>query len=535
MSYKYLDTTIGRLKISEYDEEPAYIGKNYEYPGSTTVPVMVVTAPEHTYSYYQYYSYGTWASVYDENGTAVGGDSHAGAGCMGAYAVKTVANPNSAYLYYFTSPDSIQDIIAGNVPSERIYAYSYTTISLEDVPVGEEWDESPSDNPEEDPMNEAARGGAFADLEDFRTNNPLYWDSLAPIPDSIDPYNYDEVAQTYSVGMFTPYAMTDNDVAALGRALWSDVNNNWLSRVSAIFNGRVDPNVTGILSFFRLPTYVNEGAAVDVHLYGQKLGSDTDRVIGTHFTRYRSWQCGTGITIKESWGSSKDYLNTAVSIYLPYVGIKELNTQHIIGKTLHLVCRLDCWTGDMLYILFSEGDEYFPQSTPIYQFECNVAQNLFASTGNDKPQRDAMLSIAGSFVGAGLTTAALMSIPASGVIGSAAGLAAISTIANTDIKAIDTLHQAQQQGYLTGQSGSISGSIGNMGIQDAFFIISRSVPVYPNGWRKKIGAPRFQTYKVSQLSGFTKFKEIRLSGLAGASVDDIARLESELIQEGIIL
>lgn len=392
-----------------------------------------------------------------------------------------------------------------------------------------EWDEQPTEDPEGDPDNLDARGGEFADLENFRTNNPIAWSDWLTDPAYFDPYDFDEETHSYRIGMMTPLYLTDEQLRNFGRALWNDANDNFIGRLGSFLNGRVDPNAAGIMSLFSVPALPTSGDVVDVYLYGNQVGTADLYSTAQHFNRYKSWYIGS-LSVKEAWGSAKDYLNTDVSIYLPFVGIKELNPQHVIGKKITLLAKLDFWTGDLLYIIFSEGDQYFPQSTPIYQFSTNCAQNLPYSTGNDKNLRDSVYNTAGAMASIATGLGMMMASPASG--------GATLALAGAGIKAAQTIGsdlETGKMGFNAGGGGSLNGNTGAMGSPSAFLILSRSVPVYPNGWREEIGAPRYQKLPLLGLHGFTVFADIKLDGLAGATGDEVAQLERDLMTEGIII
>jgi len=85
--------------------------------------------------------------------------------------------------------------------------------------------------------------------------------------------------------------------------------------------------------------------------------------------------CGT-VRIDKYWGSALDYApNTKISLFLPFIGSVQLNTDEVMNKTLGVKYRIDLLSGQCVALVTCDNDVY-------YQFtgECSVSVPL---TGSD--------------------------------------------------------------------------------------------------------------------------------------------------------
>jgi hypothetical protein len=252
-------------------------------------------------------------------------------------------------------------------------------------------------------------------------------------------------------------------------------------------------------------------------------------------TRYGRYYIGNLIN-KEVWGSEKDYSATSVSIYLPYVGVKELDVDVVMDNTLELWLYVDYWTGDILYLLRVSNSirpaKYYTQTSVVYRWTGNCAREVpLGRIDNTGPILHAASAIGSAFAGF-------------------VGGASVSTVAASsglDIEADTTQIQTGSpnvpknlNGFINGftptiqTSGNIAGNVGSMDYQYPYLIIKRGVPEYPNGWRGEIGAPRNQMLTISSLSGYTLFSTVYLENIE-CMAEEKAELERLLTTEGVIL
>lgn len=384
----------------------------------------------------------------------------------------------------------------------------------------DEWDDTPLADGE---TTEDNFGGEYADLMPFDdTDNQgvsyqdllteLGWDGQL----GLDPYD-----SSGNCGFFTPYVLSEGLLKNLGYCMFS--SSMW-NTISQWFSGIENP-LSGFLRVLDFPCSLPNGTtAHKIAICGQEIyyeaspGSERLYATGYHLTsRYRNEVLGT-ISLKEVWGTARDYTDTNVSIYLPFVGMRDLDPQLCVGRNLTLLLRIDCWTGDVVYILHVDNDsiggKWFRSAGYVYRWMGNCASEIpLGRIDNDKGLTTLLGGLGGMAYG-------IASGNPLAIVGG--GASALGSLLSGGIR-----KSVQTSGTLTGNTGALD-------VMYPYLVVQRAVPNYPNGWRNFIGAPKSQRYKGSDLSGFTVFESIHLDDLEGASEEEINELERVLTTEGII-
>lgn len=220
--------------------------------------------------------------------------------------------------------------------------------------------------------------------------------------------------------------------------------------------------------------------------------------------QYVTLDCGS-INVKKYWGAYLDYdPYTKAEIYLPYIGIHSIATDDIMGKSVHVLYRVDILSGACTAFVKCGG-------SVLYQFTGACASSI-PVTGNDWTNViNGALTIAGS-IGTMVAT------------GGATAPMAVGAIASTCTNSLKPNIE---------KSGSMGGTGGLMGGQKPYLILTRPVQAKPKNQNKYLGYPSFITSKVKNLKGFTIFESIRLSNIP-ATEQEIEEL-SNLLESGVIL
>ena len=430
---------------------------------------------------------------------------------------------NLATMYWISAPEPSAvsnygfPLPTGYAPGNPFEARTIVSgVSTEDVPVAD-WDKSPSTD-YTDPDNEDPRGGEYADTEPFGTTDLMTLDSL-PDPEVEQNMDYSGIIKTYVMN-----ATQMNSIASMFvGTMWDDLK--------AKFGGVSDP-MSYILSAIQVP-FAPTGVTTNVafRLGGFEVtGSQVDYTKN----RYLSWDMGS-VKLSEVWGSARDYSDVSIELFLPYCGMKEVDPDICMNATNTLKCYIDMWTGDVTYLLHvsntaSSGKYYRSESVP-YRWTGNCAKKVPLGRIDNSNQ---VLAAAGAIAGLGMGLAGGLASPRTNSV-TAEGMAV------TD-KSFPILPTAAGLGALTQvfkptvqTSGGVAGSTGAMDYQKAYFIVKRAVPQYPNDWRSQIGAPRYQTFTISDLSGFTLFSDLLLDDMGIAVKEEIDELKMLLKTEGVIL
>ena len=406
---------------------------------------------------------------------------------------------------------------------DSVWGFTVGTFGGSDFP--KDWDETPSED-ENNPFNENAIGGEFADRGAF---DETFLQDVLPDPEDMENVDTGGLICCYSLDRSHMYTLNDCLFVA---DFWQNLANR--------FSGLSDP-LSMILQCIELPLTPPRGSVAVAKIGGISImtppegGSSHSIDLPCPRTRYGRYYIGNLIN-KEVWGSEKDYSATSVSIYLPYVGVKELDVDVVMDNTLELWLYVDYWTGDILYLLRVSNSirpaKYYTQTSVVYRWTGNCAREVpLGRIDNTGPILHAASAIGSAFAG-------IVGGTSVGTVAAASGL---------DIEADTTQIQTGSpnvpknlNGFINGftptiqTSGNIAGNVGSMDYQYPYLIIKRGVPEYPNGWRGEIGAPRNQMLTISSLSGYTLFSTVYLENIE-CMAEEKAELERLLTTEGVIL
>lgn len=223
--------------------------------------------------------------------------------------------------------------------------------------------------------------------------------------------------------------------------------------------------------------------------------------------------CGTVSGIHDT-NTFLDYNpKTKASIYLPYIGIRELNTDDVIGSTLSLVYNIDMMSGScvaQLQVIRSarhDGDANIDDV--IYSWQGNVYETI-PLTGTDwRGMLSSMIGVgaSGATLGAGIAT----SNPAM-IAGGISGIAQ-SVIGDK----VSVSH-----------SGSLSGSYGYMDEQRPYIILERPINNNPKRFGEYNGYMSNIYVNLSTVEGYT---EILPDTLWTQNFDGILEEEAEMLKQ----
>lgn len=303
-------------------------------------------------------------------------------------------------------------------------------------------------------------------------------------------------------GLVTLYTATNAQLQSLGGYLWSslwDIETNFKKLFSDPMNCLVGLSI--------VPVTPSAGGAVNV-----KFGNITTNIaLNVLASQYVEVDCGS-VAIKEYIGSFLDYSPYVnISIYLPYVGYRELSPDDVMNDTIHVVYHIDVLSGGCCAMI-ETGKKGL-----LYSFNGSCITNVPITAIN----YSGAIQNAVSAVGAGLTTVAGIATGAAPV--AAVGAASmLSSAANTAMNSKPTIQR----------SGAMGGAAGLMSCQKPFLVITRPRMSVPDKLNKFVGLTTNVTMKLSQVKGFTQVEHVHLSGIA-ATEDEKQELMT-LLRQGVI-
>lgn len=305
-----------------------------------------------------------------------------------------------------------------------------------------------------------------------------------------------------SAGFIAMYSPTLTQLNQLASFLWTDSLFD-PDNFKKLFT---DP-MECIIGLTIVPVNPRSAGSMNVRVGYVDTGVSMPRLL----SQYEEVNCGT-IKAKEFWGSALDYSpNTRIHLYLPYVGIREINADEVMNKSIGVVYHIDLLSGALTAFVTANG-------SVLYQFNGQCALNVpMASSNFTHMIQGAITSIgavASTVATGGATVGAGMALTAT-QIGASAANNAISNKPSFS------------------HSGSMGGSGGMLGVQTPYLIIERPRQSMPEGMNKYCGFPSNIHYKLYDLEGFTQVEYIHIDNVP-ATGEELSEIE-RLLKEGVIL
>ena len=287
------------------------------------------------------------------------------------------------------------------------------------------------------------------------------------------PYN-PLISATGDYGMFTLYKVTLAQLKALSSKLWNPTTQ--------LFAGfHTDPS-QAIISLMAYPMDIDSASSnSDIVCGNTNCSPAQGKIISKLF---HDKDLGT-IQIPNYFNNFMDYSPyTKVSLYLPFIGIVQLDPDEVMGATIRLKYRVEVITGTCIAsVEVTKGS----MSAVLYQFTGSMGMSLPMSAGDFSRTYATLLSAIGTVAG-GLTG----NIPL--------------TVASGSKFASDLLGGKPSVVKAGGMSGN-SSMCGNM---SPYVIIDRPVPDKPTNYEALRGVPTNRYISVSSLSGFVQLLDYRL-------------------------
>ena len=209
------------------------------------------------------------------------------------------------------------------------------------------------------------------------------------------------------------------------------------------------------------------------------------------------------VTIPLKYGSYLDFNPHAnAKIFLPFIGIRSINLNEIMGATLACKYYVDMLTGSALCMV--KASKPSSNSIVTYTYECNVAFQV-PLTANNYNQ------VITSLISAGLS----------------AGSQNYGAMAANIAQAASSLGSPS----LT-ESGKLTSNSGVMGEFTPYVILEFPVPSTPNRYQEYRGIPSDSYVSLGSVHGFTVVNYVHLD-IPDATDEETAEIES-MLKSGVI-
>lgn len=337
------------------------------------------------------------------------------------------------------------------------------------------------------PTTGAETGGVIDTITPDKTDNPPT-EGGGDTPSVVIPTGTAEA-------LWSVYNPTIEQVKSLGAYLWS---TNFVDSLLKMFTNPMEAVISLHRIFGTPPTSGTGNIKIG---YLDTGVSDVKLVSNQYFTV----DCGS-IDLPEYFGNVLDYNGyTNLSLYLPFIGIVNINNSDVLRSTISVKYQIDVFTGACLAQVNILRDA---SGGVLYQYTGNCAVRYPLSSGNYMNVFTSALqgAIYGGFGGvAGVATGALGG--------------AIHGISN---------------GVEYGRSGNFSGNAGAMGIKKPYLIISRPQTVIADKFNELQGYPTNTYTLLSNCKGFTKVTACHVDFVGNATQTEKTLIDRAL-RDGIII
>ena len=396
----------------------------------------------------------------------------------------------------------------GQIPSDRL-PQNYDEERSEDTTTNFE----PSDrdsNPKTDVIDGtnpsggesgggSASGGEYNDSTDDSFNNPEQPDGKPSEPSQEQP-NYDnssddvELPETPSIAangaLLSLYLISSDNLQKLADFLWTD---NFITVCQKYLISNPLDVIISLSYCFVTPTVKN---TTQITLHGLSSGASGNLLE----SQISNVDFGY-VDIARNFASFFDYIpKTQINIFLPFIGIRPLDTNLVMGSRLNLTYSFDYLTGSCVAFIRVTKNEH---SYLAHTFTGNFLSNLPLTAQNF----DNIVNTLSSFITAVMSRHATMAV----------GSLIQHNAYDTDIN----------------QVGSGASVFGAMESKEPYLIITRPSPALTSNYALFKGIPSNISGVIGDFTGFTICRNVLLENIPATNQE--LELIKVLFSEGVIL
>ena len=335
--------------------------------------------------------------------------------------------------------------------------------------------------------------------------------SMGDTPSPIFPIpglSFPSIVPSSGSGLIHVYNPTPEEMIAFGQWLWVSYAD---TSIQKLWNNPFD----GVISAHEL--YATPSTDGRDNIRSGFLVCPTSAALVRQ--RYTQINCGS-IVIPEWYNNYLDYAPySKAHVYLPFIGIVELDVDDIVGHGINILYHVDAYNGSCIAQITVAKNDY---TNTVYQFSGNCAVDLPLAGGSQAAIR------------AGLIGAAATGI--SSVVGGIASLLGgniAGAVGGVSYGIGSAITQAVSQKSSVQHSGTFGASYGAMGIKKPYIIIRRPIQKQVLNYNAEYGFPAHKRVVIGQCEGFLRVREVHVQSPT-ATVEERKRID-ELLREGIII
>lgn len=308
-------------------------------------------------------------------------------------------------------------------------------------------------------------------------------------------------------GLVQLYNPTVSQLRSFGQWLWN-ANGFDLNDLKRVFNDPMDM-IIGLSIFPVTPTVSGTPDTIKLGNIDSEVSSN---VLSSQFKRI---DLGT-INLEEVYGSYLDYAPyTKVQIFLPFIGIRDLDCDDVMGKAIHLTYSIDMLSGACVAHVLVNGSTMYE-----YGGSCNEQVPLTARDLTTIFSGIASVVATGAGAVAAIS-AGIAALPAEASAGAVIGTAGVGVTGAGASIARNVISSKPSVEHASG----IGGTTGYLSCKKPFLIVQRPRLCHPENQEHFTGYPGFiYVSSLSQLTGFTKMVNVELTRIhaTDAELEEIA-------------
>ena len=295
--------------------------------------------------------------------------------------------------------------------------------------------------------------------------------------------------------LWSVYNPSQAQLNSFGAWLWS---SNFIDQILKLFNNPMQ-SIIGVHKIFATPPTSGSGNIVVGYL---------DSGVGANLVsaQYTTIDCGS-VNVREQFGNVFDYTDTTIRLYLPFIGIVDLDTSDVMRGSVHVVYHVDVITGACLAEVKITRDA---SGGTLYQYAGDAAVRYPISSGSYMGVVAGIASAVGGVASAVMTGGATLPLAAGAVAGGISG-------AHTQVQ----------------HSGNFSANAGAMGAKKPYLIIERPQTLVDDNFKYYQGLGANNVRAIADMTGYFKMTDVHLDGITGASESEIEEIKTAL-ERGVI-
>lgn len=322
------------------------------------------------------------------------------------------------------------------------------------------------------------------------------------------PGDFPSIVPVSGSGLIHVYNPTPQEMISFGNWLWVTYSD---ASIQKIWNNPFD----GVISAHELyATPSNDGRD---NIRSGFLVCPTSAALVRQ--RYTTIDCGS-MVVPEYYGNYLDYAPySKAHVYLPFIGIVELDVDDIVGHGVNITYHIDSYNGSCIAQITVAKTDY--QNT-VYQFSGNCSVEIPLAGGSQAAIKAGLISAAAT--GISSIVGGLASMFSGNIAGGIGGIA---------YGIGGAVSQAVSQKSSVQHSGTFGASYGAMGIKNPYFIIHRPIQKIVVNYNEDYGFPAHKRVRIGNCKGFLRVREVHAVS-STATDEEKARIE-ELLKDGVFV